>query len=381
MAYDMNTDYQAIINDSVAKKDYVSAAKAEQSRNEKIAYLDANGLNQYNAVPTYLYQSYLSSVTPGANAGTTAGTTQNTSYVAKGTYNDAILSDSDKQKIAALKDQYNYYASIGDTAGMNAAHSSAESIRAQYGYSGGSDGSEYYGLKMPEGSVPQTTLPSYQANTGQVNSMYDAALEAALAALKSSYDRSKLEAEQAMEKISPLYQTQRNQTAANAERERMVFNEYAAATGLNSGAGGQAMLAFSNQLQNDLNDLYLGEANALTEAQNQITILTMEYQNAIAEAVASNEYERAAALLQEFQLQAQSVVETAKAQASLNLQTAQQNLSAKNSEYDRLSSNAETLAKFGDFSGYLALGYSNDQIEQMKAVWKAANPDIAWAVN
>ena len=159
-----------------------------------------------------------------------------------------------------------------------------------------------------------------------------------------------------------------------------MFNEYAAASGLNSGTGGQAMLAFSNQLQNDLNDLYLGEANALTEAQNQITLLTMDYQNAIAEAVANNEYERAAALLQEFQMQAQSVVETAKAQASLNLQTAQQNLSAKNSEYDRLSANAETLAKFGDFSGYLALGYSNDQIEQMKAVWKAANPDIAWAL-
>lgn len=376
MAYDMNTDYQAIINDSVAKKDYVSAAKAEQSRNEKIAYLDANGLNQYNAVPTYLYQSYLNGGTPSTNT----GTSPNAGYVAKGTYNDSILSANDQQKIAALKDQYNYYKGIGNMDKANQAHSSAEAIRAQYGYSGGGDGSEYYALKMPTGSIGQTTLPSYQANTGQVNSMYDAALEAALAALKSSYDRSKLEAEQAMEKISPLYQTQRNATAANAERERMMFNEYAAATGLNSGAGGQAMLAFSNQLQNDLNDLYLGEANALTEAQNQITLLTMDYQNAIAEAVANNEYERAAALLQEFQMQAQSVVETAKAQASLNLQTAQQNLSAKNSEYDRLSANAETLAKFGDFSGYLALGYSNDQIEQMKAVWKAANPDIAWAL-
>ena len=376
MAYDMNTDYQAIINDSVAKKDYVSAAKAEQSRNEKIAYLDANGLNQYNAVPTYLYQSYLNGGTPSTNT----GTSPNAGYVAKGTYNDSILSANDQQKIAALKDQYNYYKGIGNMDKANQAHSSAEAIRAQYGYSGGGDGSEYYALKMPTGSIGQPTLPSYQANTGQVNSMYDAALEAALAALKSSYDRSKLEAEQAMEKISPLYQTQRNATAANAERERMMFNEYAAASGLNSGTGGQAMLAFSNQLQNDLNDLYLGEANALTEAQNQITLLTMDYQNAIAEAVANNEYERAAALLQEFQMQAQSVVETAKAQASLNLQTAQQNLSAKNSEYDRLSANAETLAKFGDFSGYLALGYSNDQIEQMKAVWKAANPDIAWAL-
>lgn len=302
-------------------------------------------------------------------------------YVAKGTYNDSILSATDQQKIAALKDQYNYYASIGDTEGMNSAHSSAESIRAQYGYSGGSDGSEYYALQMPEGSVPQTSLPTYQPNTEQVNTMYDAAKDAALAALKSAYDTSKFEAEQAMEKISPLYQTQRNATAANAERERLMFNEYAAAAGLNSGTGGQAMLAFSNQLQNDLNDLYLGEANAMTEAQNQITLLTMEYQNSVAEAVANNEYERAAALYEEFKLQAQSIVDVAQAQASLNLQTAGQNLDAQNSQYNQLASNAETLAKFGDFSGYLALGYSADQIAQMKAVWKAANPDIAWAVN
>ena len=160
-----------------------------------------------------------------------------------------------------------------------------------------------------------------------------------------------------------------------------MFNEYAAASGLNSGAGGQAMLAFSNQLQGDLNDLYLGEANALTEAQTQITKLTMEYQNSIAEAVANNEYERAAALLEEFRAQAQSVVDVAKDQAQLNLGYTQQNQSVANTNYDRLLSNAETLAKFGDFSGYLALGYSSDQIEQMRAVWKAANPDIAWAVS
>lgn len=302
-------------------------------------------------------------------------------YVAKGTYNDAVLSQQDQQKIAALKDQYNYYKGIGNMDKANQAHSSAEAIRAQYGYSGGGDGSEYYGLKMPEGSVPQTTLPTYQPNTEQVNTMYDAAREATLAALKSAYDTSKFQAEQDMAKISPLYQQQRNATAANAERERMMFNEYAAASGLNSGTGGQAMLAFSNQLQGDLNDLYLGEANAITEAQNQITLLTMEYQNSIAEAVANNEYERAAALLQEFQMQAQSVVETAKAQASLNLQTAGQNLNASNSEYERLADSAATLAQYGDFSGYLALGYSPDQIEQMRAVWKAANPDIAWALS
>ena len=33
-------------------------------------------------------------------------------YVAKGTYNDSILSETDQQKISALKDQYNYYKSV-----------------------------------------------------------------------------------------------------------------------------------------------------------------------------------------------------------------------------------------------------------------------------
>ena len=38
--YEANTDYQAIINNAVANGDYVTAAKAEQLRNQKI---DATG--------------------------------------------------------------------------------------------------------------------------------------------------------------------------------------------------------------------------------------------------------------------------------------------------------------------------------------------------
>ena len=112
-----------------------------------------------------------------------------------------------------------------------------------------------------------------------------------------------------------------------------------------------------------------------------MTALYVEYQGKIATAVANNEYERAAQLLDEYRTAAQSVVDVAKDQAQLNLSYTQQNQSVANTNYDRLLSNAETLAKFGDFSGYLALGYTNDQIEQMRAVWRAANPDIAWALS
>lgn len=59
MAYNKDTDYQAIINDAVAKGDYITAAKAEQSRNEKIADLNATGTNKYNATATNKYAGWL----------------------------------------------------------------------------------------------------------------------------------------------------------------------------------------------------------------------------------------------------------------------------------------------------------------------------------
>lgn len=54
----------------------------------------------------------------------------------------------------------------GDKAGMDAAHAAAEALRAQAGYSGGADGSQYIPLANPTGGVPTTptapapTMPS-----------------------------------------------------------------------------------------------------------------------------------------------------------------------------------------------------------------------------
>ena len=48
-------------------------------------------------------------------------------------------------------------------------------------------------------------------------------------------------------------------------------------------------------------------------------------------------------------------------------------------DYQKLLERAETLAAFGDFSGYLSLGFSQDQVNQMKKTWQAMNPNISWA--
>lgn len=83
MAYDKNTDYQAMINDAVAKGDYTSAAVFEQQRNEKIA---GEGITNYQ--PTNNYSQYLN----GGNA--------NVSQEQKNDYSD-YLKEMYAQNIAA----------------------------------------------------------------------------------------------------------------------------------------------------------------------------------------------------------------------------------------------------------------------------------------
>lgn len=311
------------------------------------------------------------------SSGSSSGSGSSGGYVPKGTYLDQGLSAADKAAVEALQAQYEKAKAEGNISAMNSYHKQAEAIRGKYGYSGGGDGSQYiYQKPEEEFMLPQTGLPTYQPQTGQVNGVYDAAQKAALAALQSAYEKSKLEMEATKEKLPAIYQKQANQVSANAEKEKANFNEMAAYQGMNTGTGSQARLAMANQAQGDLADVRLAEATALTDMENQLTSLYVQYQNSIAEAVANNEYERAAALLAEYQKAAQSVVDVASDQAYLNLQTTQHNKSVKDSSYEKALQMAETLASFGDFSGYRNLGFSDDAIANMASVWKASNPKI-----
>ena len=58
------------------------------------------------------------------------------------------VSAEDQKKIDAFGEQWKAAQAAGDKAGMDAAHTGAENIRAQYGYSGGGDGSGRYPLEM-----------------------------------------------------------------------------------------------------------------------------------------------------------------------------------------------------------------------------------------
>lgn len=299
------------------------------------------------------------------------------SYNSIGSYHDANLSAADAEIMKAYQAEWERAQALGDKEGMDRAHTNAETLRAGYGYSGGNDGSQYLPIKQEEDTLTKIGLPTYQPQVDYVDNLYEAQKNKALAALQSSYDKSRLELENSMKEIPATYQAQANQIAAEALKQQQNFNESAAYAGMNVGSGSQAQLAMSNQLQSNMSNLRTNEANAMTKAQQQLSALYVDYQNSIAEAIANNEYERAAALLQEYQKAAESLVEVAKNQASLDVDIAGFNRDTHQYNQEMTLQKAQDMAKYGDFSGYLKLGFSNDQVNNMRRGWLALNPEAA----
>lgn len=194
----------------------------------------------------------------------------------------------------------------------------------------------------------QAASTQQPSRTDQINALYDAQKEAQLNQLKSAYEQNLSNAQAARDKLPGQYQQSANDLGTQYERNRLNFNRAAAANGINTGTASQAQLSRSNEYLRDFGKLRASENEAIAEADRGINDLTAAFQNNIASAVADNDYKRAAALMDEYNRQEQ-----------LDLNKAQ------------------LLAQYGDFSGYAAL-YGQDVANNMTALWKAQNPDLAY---
>jgi len=310
--------------------------------------------------------NYNGGYTTAPSAATVAQTQAQPSsgYVAKGTYSDADVTAADKAKLAALGAQYNAAVASGNTADAYSAHAAAEAIRSGYGYSGGNDGSQYLGAKQTN-TVTPNTLPSATSQADYINSLYSASQDANLAALKTAYDNNTATVDAQAAKIPGVYHEAENQVAANNAQQTQKMNEYFAANGLNTGASGQAQLAQNTTAQKSIGTLENAKATALNDVETQRTTLATQYQNAIAEAIANNNYEKAKSLYDEAVRVDNSIVSTAINQAQLNYQAA-------TDSYNRTAAQAETLGQYGNFSGYSALGYTPSQTNSMSAAYQTA---------
>ena len=144
-------------------------------------------------------------------------------------------------------------------------------------------------------------LGYYQAEdrSDYINELYDTAREQALSALESAYDREVTSYDYAAARIPAQYYDARNAASAEAALARQSVNEQFAASGLNTGAAGQARLSLAVAEQGALGALGREQAAALTELEMRRAEAESEYKAAVAEAIASSELERAQALYDE----------------------------------------------------------------------------------
>jgi hypothetical protein len=278
-------------------------------------------------------------------------------------YNDAIINSADKQKIAALSEQWKAAHQAGNQGGMNEAHEQAELIRKKYGYSGGADGS---GFKIVGNN---TVLPEAKDQSESINKIYDAQQKAKTDALKAAYDQNMADYDAQAAKIPQTYNEARRQVSTQADISRANLNEQLAGSGINVGAGSQLALSQQNSRNAAMGKVSSAEADALSDLEAQRQKVKAAYQNAVAQAISENDAARAKALYAEAQRVDNSIVNTAVKQLSVDTTLAENDRS-------RLEQQAATLAKYGDFSGYAALGYSQDQIDAMQKVWGAQNPKL-----
>lgn len=228
--------------------------------------------------------------------------------------------------------------------------------------------------------------PKVEDFSQYIEEMNRAQQEAALADLRAAYDKNLAGLNRTKESIAPQYQSARNQAAGQSALQQQAFNEYAAANGLNSGAGGQAQLAFRNALQNSLSTLDTQEASSLADLELQASQAEIDYNNAIAQAQADGNYQLAQQLYQEKVRVSEALREQMIWQAEQDFQQAQfdyqrqqqawQNRynsqayqdSRTDTDWERNYAIAQQLAQYGDFSGYKALGIDTTKME---AAWKA----------
>ena len=206
------------------------------------------------------------------------------------------------------------------------------------------------GVASTQGPGAAWNYQNYLQNTtNAINSMYDQRSKAALGALEEAYNLNLSNATAARDKLPGQYQTQANDMAAQYERNRRNLNEQAAANGINTGAGSQQRLALNNVWNQNYGRLRTAQAGAIAEANRDINNLTSAYNTKRATTIADIEAQRQAAILE-----------------------------AQEQQYNRDLQQAQLRASYGDFSGFSALGYDQQTINNMRQVWIAQNPLLAY---
>lgn len=247
----------------------------------------------------------------------------------------------------------------------------------------------YLGRIQPKTPTVEYQQPAVNDYSAYIEEMNRLARESALAELRGAYEKNLAGLDRTQQAIAPTYQAARNQAAGQAELQKRQFAEYAAANGLNSGAGGQAQLAMNNALQGSLSNLSTQEASSLADLELQRSQTESDYNSAIAQARANGDYQLANQLYQEKVRADEAMREQMMWQAQQDFQNAQfdwqkqvtqgqMDSDAAQQRFDNLMFLARYQAEqTGDYSLFAQFGYTAEQIAAMEEAWKQEHMQLS----
>lgn len=182
----------------------------------------------------------------------------------------------------------------------------------------------------------------------QYQKMYDDAVKANNDAAKAAAERAIAQAEKGVGELGDQYGSLNKQLYRDYMESLRVLPQEMAARGYSGGMSESARLGLDTAYGERLNE---------NEAARIAAIMQLRQQGADAE------------------YQANAARDQANAQAQQNLYANMMNLILQ--QQQDAAQKAQNMAQYGDFSGYLGLGYTQSEIDQMQKAWIAANPELA----
>ena len=212
-----------------------------------------------------------------------------------------------------------------------------------------SDGNAAKGTTTPASTEPQRSYLDDLKD--QYQKMYDDAVKANNDAAKAAAERALAQVEQGIGELGDQYGSLNKQLYRDYMESLRVLPQEMAARGYSGGMSESARLGLDTAYGERLNE---------NEAARIAAIAQLRQQGADAE------------------YQANAARDQANAEAQQNLYANMVNLLLQ--QQQDAATRAQNMAQYGDFSGYLDLGYSQSQVNAMRQAWIAANPAMARAL-
>lgn len=189
------------------------------------------------------------------------------SYKPVGSNTDAYIQQtnaSDYNAIQSAKQAYADAQAIGDTAGMTNANKIANDIRAKYGYSGGSDGSEYIQISQPKAENP------YEDAMAEIQNRYDNIAQQQQQANALAVKQGQQRLENQKYTINQSYDDSARQAYIANMQGKKNLPQQLAMSGATGGATETANLGLQTSYENNLTNINTNRANALNDIDNAI---------------------------------------------------------------------------------------------------------------